>query len=530
MSAFACVLVPYFAAAAVERVEPGLRERPFAVVSGTAPATRIVEANTVARALGVHPAMTETEARARCPELTSRPLADEVQATACYALLDAALVVSPRVEDAGIGVVHVDTTGLERLIGDASAVGRRLLREARAVGFTASVGLAESRATAGIVARLGRSLTVVAPGRERQTLAAAPLAVVEPDAATALTLARWGIQTLGELAALPRDGLAARLGAAGLRLHDLACGLDRDPFRTYTPPPFYQEAQGVDWEIDRLDALAAALTPVLERLCARLTASHLAADVLDIDLRLASGEHHQRRVPLAHPLVDPNAMLTLARLDLEAHPPTAAVTGVTVTAHPVRTVAGQGGLWEPTTPAIRELATVLTRLAALVGPASVGSPRLVDSHRADPVTMERFDVGNLTRAHGQTRRRVATDRVAKDRAATDGVMGGLGGESLTPPTPDDSLTPPTPNVALRRLRPPRAIDVECTAESPASVRWNGVRYPVQGSAGPWRRSGEWWDVDGWVRDEWDVALADGTLCRLAHDLRTGAWFLDAIYD
>src|SRR5947207_3291402 len=277
----------------------------LAAVSGTAPATGIVEANTVARALGVHPAMTETEARARCPELTSRPLADEVQATACYALLDAALVVSPRVEDAGIGVVHVDTTGLERLIGDASAVGRRLLREARAVGFTASVGLAESRATAGIVARLGRSLTVVAPGRERQTLAAAPLAVVEPDAATALTLARWGIQTLGELAALPRDDLAARLGAAGLRLHDLACGLDRDPFRIYTPPPFYQEAQGVDWEIDRLDALAAALTPVLERLCARLTASHLAADVLDIDLRLASGEHHQRRVPLAHPLVDP---------------------------------------------------------------------------------------------------------------------------------------------------------------------------------------------------------------------------------
>src|SRR5436305_139603 len=82
-------------------VELGLRERPCAVVTGTSPATRIVEANAVARALGVHPPMTETEARTRCPELTSRPLADEVQATACYALLDAALTVSPRVEDAG---------------------------------------------------------------------------------------------------------------------------------------------------------------------------------------------------------------------------------------------------------------------------------------------------------------------------------------------------------------------------------------------------------------------------------------------
>jgi protein ImuB len=493
-------VVPYFVAAAAERVEPGLRERPFAVVTGAAPATRIVEANTVARAVGVHPAMTESEARARCPELTTRLLAGEVQATACYALLDAALVVSPRVEDAGAGVVHVDVTGLERLIGDAAAVGRRLVRETRAVGFTATVGLAESRATARIAARLGRSVTVVAPGRERATLALAPLAVIEPDAATAATLARWGVHTLGELAALPRDGLAARLGAGGLRLHDLACGLDRAPFRVYAPPPFYQEAQGLEWEIDTLDTLAAALAPVLERLCARLTSSHLAADVLDIDLRLATGEHHQRRVAFAHPLIDAGAMLTLAHLDLEAHPPPAAVTGVAVTAQPVRTVAGQGGLWHPTTPAVRELATVLTRLAALVGPASVGSPRLVDSHRADPVTVAPFEIGGVS--DSPPKPPMSRDVGGSDRAV----------------------------LALRRLRPPRGIDVECIAESPATVRWNGVRYSVKGSAGPWRLSGDWWDVDGWVRDEWDVALADGTLCRLTHDLRTGAWFLDAVYD
>ena len=65
---------------------------------------------------------------------------------------------------------------------------------------------------------------------------------------------------------------------------------------------------------------------------------------------------------------------------------------------------------------------------------------------------------------------------------------------------------------------------------PLVVRWNGTRYPVSGSAGPWRRSGDWWDVHGWARDEWDVALADGTVCRLAHDLKTGEWFLDAVYD
>ena len=497
MSAFACLVVPYFAAAAVERVDPTLRERAFAVVTGTPPATRVVEANAVARAAGVLPAMTEAEARARCPEIATRALADEIQATACYALLDAALVVSPRVEDAGAGVVHLDVRGLERLIGDASAVGRRLLREVRAVGFTATVGLAESRAAAHVAAHLADGVTMVAPGREQATLASVPLTIIEPDPTTAATLARWGVQTLGELAALPREGLAARLGAAGLRLHDLACGVDREPFRAYVPPPFYQEAQGLEWELDTLDALAAALAPVLERLANRLRAAHLATDVLDIDLRLSSAERYQRRVALAHPLTDAAAMLTLVRLDLETHPPPAAVIGVAVTAHPVRAVPGQGGLWHPPAPAVRDLVTVLTRLTALVGPAKIGAPRLEDSHRPDPVSVAPFDIDRANPASPPTRSRVEPDRAV---------------------------------LTLRRLRPPRRVDVEHDANAPANVRWNGVRYPVHGLAGPWRRSGDWWDVEGWVRDEWDVALADGTVCRLAHDLRTNAWFLDGVYD
>ena len=498
VSAFACVVVPYFAAAAVERVEPGLRERPLAVVSGAPPATRVVDANDAARACGVHSVMTEADARTRCPALVSRTLAEDVGAAARHALLDAGLAVSPRVEDAGPGVVHVDTTGLERLVGDATAVGRRLLRETRAVGFTATVGLAESRAAARVAARLGPAITVVEPGRERETLAAAPLALLEPDAATTATLVRWGVRTLGALAALPRDGLAARLGAPGLRLHDLACGLDREPFRAYAPPPFYQEAQGVEWEIDTLDALATVLMLALDRLCARLAVSHLAADVLDVDLGLASGERHHRRVVLAHPLADAGAMLTLTRLDLEAHPPPAAVTAVAVTAHPVRALPGQNGLWTPTMPALRELATILTRLAALVGPAAVGAPTLIDSNRPDPIALTRFNP--------------------------------MPGATPPPSTVHAGISRPQRSfMILRRVRPPRAIDVEA-GELPRAMRWNGVRYGVTACAGPWRSSGEWWDVDVWARDEWDVALADGTLCRVARDLRTGAWVLDGVYD
>ena len=53
------------------------------------------------------------------------------------------------------------------------------------------------------------------------------------------------------------------------------------------------------------------------------------------------------------------------------------------------------------------------------------------------------------------------------------------------------------------------------------------------SAGPWRTSGEWWN-DGagrsWDRDEWDVAIADGTIYRIYVERDIGQWFLEGVVD
>jgi protein ImuB len=53
------------------------------------------------------------------------------------------------------------------------------------------------------------------------------------------------------------------------------------------------------------------------------------------------------------------------------------------------------------------------------------------------------------------------------------------------------------------------------------------------AAGPWRSSGDWWEQDSWVRDEWDIALEEKTgivLYRLIHDLLSGKWLLEGTYD
>ena len=501
MSRVACVLVPHFAATAAERVEPGLCERPLAIVTGAPPLTRLVEANSAAREHGVGPGMTEAEGRTRCPALAARPATPELVEAATQALLQACLAVSPRIEDAGSGLVHVDIDGLQRLIGHDRAIGDRLARLTVRVGLPARVGIADSRVAARVTARRATArVSVIPPGADQSSLASASLEVLDlPDDLRA-TLARWGLTTLGELAGLPRVDLADRLGGAGLRAHDLACGRDLEPFRPYVAPPFWEEALGVDWEIDTVPALVGAIERIVMRLTVRLGIAHLAADALSLRLELASGGGDHRLVPLAYPLREPEPMLTLLRLSLEAHPPSAAVTRIILGASAVSPRPAPRELWEPAGPPTRDLEAVLGRLVMLAGPQSIGSPVMNDSHRPDAFTLMPFVP----------------------------PAGGL---------PLGTLPPPAVRLALRRLRPPRTIEVEPDplgrgeGQGPARIRLDG-RGPISviTCAGPWRLSGEWWDADPWVREEWDVELANGLVCRLARDGLQGVWYLDGIYD
>lgn len=492
VSRVACVWVDAFAAAAVERAEPALRGHAMAVVTGAAPATRVVEANAAARERGIRAAMAEAEAIARCPELVRRPVSPACIAASRRALLDACYGVSPRVEDVAPGLVYVDIAGLSRLIGGERAIAERLHRVARAVGLPARVGVAGTRTAARIAARAG--LAIIAPGGEADALASVPVTMLDWSDDVTAALARWGVSTLGELAGLPRAGLAARLGAAGLAAHDLARGIDDGrPWTSWAPPPFWEEAQELDWNIDALGPLMAVLERVVERLTARLSAASRVADALELRVSLAGGGHHARTLALACPMDAPRPLLLLLQHELEARPPRGSVDAVALQARAIPRRAVAGELGRPAPPAQRDLATVLARLVALVGADAVGAVALADSHRPDAFVPAPLEPGGAGGAEGQPRGAV---------------------------------------LALRRLRPPRRVSVAVDADDrPAVV--HGALAPearVVGGAGPWRVSGEWWDADAWARDEWDVALSDGAVCRLARDLRSDTWYLDGVYD
>jgi hypothetical protein len=85
---------------------------------------------------------------------------------------------SPRVQDDGRGLVSLDVSGLDRLLGDAHAIGEKLRCAAADRGLPVHVTVAGTRVAATLLASVRPGLTVVPPGEEAARLADLPLSAL----------------------------------------------------------------------------------------------------------------------------------------------------------------------------------------------------------------------------------------------------------------------------------------------------------------------------------------------------------------
>ena len=458
---------------------------------------------------------------------------------ATRALVRLAREHSPRIEVRGSQLVMMDAGGLGHLWGNPREVGAVLRRTAADRGFMVRVGVAVTRVAA-LLAVHGRSgLTVIPPGKEAEKLAPFPLAVLKRLARTQAQpthsahsglpiVERWGLKTLGDLAALPSSELYERLGAGGLELQRLARGEDARPLVPEPVEERLEETLELEWPVEGLEPLSFVLGRVLEPLCARLERQEAGAGTLQMRLTLVTRARHDRVLRLPAPIRDARVLRTLILIDLETHPPPAGIDRVTVTIEPVSTRVLQFSLLERAVPSAERLSTLLARLSVLMGERRCGTPALLDTHQPDAFEMREFLPG----------------------------VKGLG--SATPgPLP---LVP-----ALRRFRAPVAARVMVDRGQPVRIV-TGQQQTGSGRivacAGPWRSSGQWWTAPGargqergdraenreprtgnrqplvrasatlhaWDRDEWDVALSDGGVYRLFRDRERDRWFVEGMVD
>jgi len=141
--------------------------------------------------------------------------------------------VSDLVEPVSIDEAFLDVTRSARALGDGPTIARRLKQEIRAeTQLTASVGVASSKLVAKIASDMQKpdGLVVVPPGSEAAFLAPLPvrrLWGVGPKLEQ--QLARLGVVTIGDLAALDPARLERRLGTHGQDMQRLARGEDERP-------------------------------------------------------------------------------------------------------------------------------------------------------------------------------------------------------------------------------------------------------------------------------------------------------------
>jgi protein ImuB len=386
--------------------------------------------------------------------------------------------------------VLLDLFGLGRVWPTPQVLGQAILEAAQGRRIEAQVALAWSRATALVLARGRPGLTIVPPGKEAEALAPLPLALLDLDLERSELLARWGLRTIGDLARLPAAGLAERLGPEGPRLRRLARGEDDGLFVPTAAPVAFEMTLELDWPVDGLEPLSFLLARVLEPLCAGLVARGRRAATLTVDLGLVDGSTHRRALRPAAPSGEPRTWRTLVLLDLEVHPPRDAVQAITVRAEPTPARAVQFSLLDPAQPSPERLAETMARLHSWTAAGRGGAAALLDTHRPGAFAVGTFAPGPVT-----------------PRAAA----------------------PRSPRVALRAFRPPRPARVTVRDGAPAFVAAAGVRGAVVAHAGPWRASGDWWDV-AWSREEWDVALLAGGVYRIFRDRLREAWFVEGELD
>ncbi len=494
---YAVLHPPNFYAQAAAHPRPELRKRPFALLDGEPPAEFVIAANKAARALGVEEGMTRLQAES-FPEVAalSRTPADE--ASAHTILHNVVCLFSPRIEHVEIypGTYALDIDGMNRLYGDTAQLAARLRKRTMAAGFLANVAVAENFHAAVCLA-LGRAgVSVAVSGHEAEALRNLPVPVLPLEPEQEQTLRSWGIRTCGELAALLETDLIARIGQSGKKLHALARGAW--PHLIFPMEPSFEdglsERMELDHPVEELEPLLFLLSRMTDGLLGRVKEKALAIASLRVVLHLDGNKLHERIVRPALPLQDKPTLLKLLQLDLETHPPSAAILRLELHAQSAAPYRAQHGLFLPQAPEPGRLEVTLAHLKKLLGDERVGSVELKDDTRPNAFRMVPF----------------------------------------APPPPakseKQSLSVPT---ALRVSRPPQAVGVVLTDSRPTRIFWDGQRYAVREIAGPWRVSGQWWSEANWCREEWDVRLTAETaerICRIAFDPRSRCWYVQGTYD
>lgn len=401
------VSLPEIRVEIVRESDPSLERAPIGIVVAPPPMTetkllgntRLDVVSHEAQRLGVRSGQTIAQARARAGALAVRvvrpdAVRDVLARLAEIALAFGATVAYSTEED----VVFVDVTGCSHLHSVEQKTGETILASRlrgaiESMGHRCAVAVADGPRVASMLARVMRTesgapdVLVVPPGGNARALEPLPARVLPLGEGDARWLAKVGVRTIGEMRALPRSGLASRIGAQAHVVLALMDGDDRAPLTPYIPPEIPEETATLEYGIEGTDALTFVAKTLTDRLAARLAGRAVAASKIELELKLDAALLEDRKADteivtclLPAPLSAAGDLLAamrprLERLVLRAPVLAAKLRAPTLVHKPQAALS----LFEAQPKADRALPRLVAELAADLGPQAVGVLVLGDS-------------------------------------------------------------------------------------------------------------------------------------------------------
>jgi DNA polymerase-4 len=307
--------------------QPELRGKPV-VVGGTGRRGVVAAASYEARAFGVYSAMASSQAQRLCPQAIFLPgdhsLYGEVSERVMAVFADA----TPFVEPLSLDEAFLDVSGAGRSHGDGTTIAQDI-RETilKQEGLTCSVGIAPNKFLAKLGSEqakpkasptgpvFGSGIFEVKPGEELDFLHPLPVrALWGVGKVTGTRLGSLGIETVGDLAALPLANLTRAIGtASGTHLHALANGVDDRPVEPDRETKSISHEETFAHDISKIDLLDVELVRQCDAVAQRLRNNNLVARTATLKVRFGDFTTITRRATAPQPFTSATDLLRIGR-------------------------------------------------------------------------------------------------------------------------------------------------------------------------------------------------------------------------
>jgi protein ImuB len=257
------------------------------------------------------------EARALCPGVVQADHDSAGDAKALEALGRWMTRFTPVVQCCEMGVL-LDVTGTDRLYGSMESLAGRLSRALKALGITAArVAIAPTPGAAWAMTFGDSSAVVVDEDHLLTALAPLPPSAFRLDEGTLVTLHHLGIETVGQLLAIPRDLLPARFGPGLLLRVDQALGCVAEPLAPLPYCPAIEAAMDFDGVVDSLETLQTTFKELIGRVAGQLVRRGLGARRLAVTFLRPYAEPIEKTIDLSSPTRNEAVLFNLIRCAME---------------------------------------------------------------------------------------------------------------------------------------------------------------------------------------------------------------------